>query len=189
MVSTCVPSERLAEFVAPLRRHLAAGQVTGLAVGRAPAPEMRKRLREAGFTLALWHPCDDHTLRFQVNRAVARTRVEKAARAGLRAPLAWRVSVHAGGRRKKAQVYNLSERGAFLETTCPSMAGAEIDVELQLPNRCTPLPASVLHTNVPGNSLSPCAPIGMGIRFTDPSPTVTHDLSRIVENRTLDLLV
>lgn len=189
MVSTSVPSERLSQFVAPLRQHLVAGEVTGLAVGRAPAPEIRNRLREMGFTLALWHPCDDHTLRFQVNQAVARARGEKAARAELRAPLAWQVSVHAGGRHKKAQVYNLSKRGAFLETARPSMVGAEINVELPLPNGRTPLPASVVHTNVPGNLLSPCVPIGMGIRFTDPSPTVTDDLARIVEERSLNLLV
>jgi len=128
LLSTGMPSARLATFAASLRQRLAVGGLTGLAVGRAPAPEIRQRLREAGFTLALWLPFDDHTLRFQVNRAFLRARCKGPARGELRAPLAWRVTVHAAGRRKEAQLYNLSERGAFLETARPSTVGAEIDV-------------------------------------------------------------
>ncbi len=189
LLSTGMPSARLATFAASLRQRLAVGGLTGLAVGRAPVPELRQRLREAGFTLALWLPFDDHTLRFQVNRAFLRARCKGPARGELRAPLAWRVTVHAAGRRKEAQLYNLSERGAFLETARPSMVGAEIDVELQLPNGPRSLPANVLHTNVPGNLLRPHVPIGMGIRFKDPSPTISGDLARIVAQRNLDLLL
>jgi len=99
------------------------------------------------------------------------------------------VTVHAAGRRKEAQLYNLSERGAFLETARPSTVGAEIDVELQLPNGPRSLPANVLHTNVPGNLLRPHVPIGMGIRFKDPSPSISSDLARIVAQRNLNLLL
>ena len=189
LLSTRMPSARLASFAASLRHRLADGELTGLAVGEAPEPEVRQGLREAGFTLALWRPFDDHTLRFQVNRAFLRARPKGPARGELRAPLPWRVSIHAAGRRKGAQLYNLSERGAFLETARPLMVGAEIDVELQLPNGLRSLPANVLHTNVPGNLLRSHVPVGMGIRFTDPSPTLSGDLAQIVAQRSLDLLV
>jgi len=189
LLSTRLPAASLSDFAAPLRRHLAIGEVTGLAVGSAPAPEIRQRLRELGFTLALWRPFDDHTLRFQVNRAFLRARREGPARSELRAPLACRVNIHTAGRRKEAQLYNLSERGAFLETPRPSMVGTEIDVELQLPTGPRSLPASVQHTNVPGNLLRSQVPLGMGIRFRDPSPTVSDDLARIVAQRSLDLLL
>jgi hypothetical protein len=189
LLSTQMPPARLSAFAAPLQSRLAAGELTGLAVGEPPTPEIRQWLREAGFTLALWSPFDDQTLRFQVNRAFLRARSKGPARGELRAPLAWPVSIRTAGRRKEAQLYNLSERGAFLETARPSMVGAEIDVELQLPDGPRSLPANVLHTNVPGNLLRPHVPVGMGIRFRDPGPTVSGDLARMVMQRSLDLLI
>ena len=189
LLSTRMPSARLSSFATSLRHRLADGKLTGLAVGEAPEPEVRQGLREAGFTLALWRPFDDHTLRFQVNRAFLRARSKGRARGELRAPLPWRVSIRAAGRRKEAQLYNLSEGGAFLEIARPLMVGAEIDVELQLPHGLQSLPANVLHTNVPGNLLRSHVPIGMGIRFADPGPSVSGDLARIVAQRSLDLLV
>jgi hypothetical protein len=99
------------------------------------------------------------------------------------------VTIRAGGRRKEARLYNLSQRGAFLETARPSMVGAEIEVGFQLPDGPSSLPASVLHTNVTGNLRRPHLPIGMGIRFTDPSPSISDDLGRIVVQRSRDLVV
>ena len=69
------------------------------------------------------------------------------------------------------------------------MVGAEIDVELQLPRGTRSLPAKVLHTNVTGNLKRPHAPVGMGIRFEDPSPALCEDLTQIVAERSLDLLI
>jgi hypothetical protein len=189
LLSTGLPSARLSAFLAPLRRPLAAGEAIGLAVGEAPAPEVKERLREAGFNLALWSPFDDRTLRFQLNRAFLRSQADGSARGELRVPLPWRVTIHAAGRREEAQIYNLSQRGAFLETARPSMVGGELDVELQLPNGPGLLPANVLHTNVTGNLWRPHLPVGMGIRFTDLSPAIRHDLAQIVVQRNRDLLV
>jgi hypothetical protein len=189
LLDTSLPSARLSAFLAPLRRLLAAGEMSGLAVGAAPAPELRERLREAGVNLALWHPFDDRTLRFQVNRAFLRTRSDGPARAELRAPLPWRVTIHAGGRRKEAHLYNLSQGGAFLETARPSVVGAQLEVELQLSDGSASLAADVLHTNVTGNLLRPQLPIGMGVRFRDPNPAISHDLAEIVVQRNRDLLV
>jgi hypothetical protein len=188
LLSTSLPFESLWAFAASLGPHLASGELTGLAVGDVPVPAIRDRLREASFSLALWHPFDDRTLRFQVNRAFLRARGDGPARGELRAPLAWRASIHVAGRRKEAQVYSLSERGAFLETPRPSIVGTKIDVELQLPRGPRSLPGKVLHTNVTGNLLRPHAPIGMGIRFEDLSPALCDDLAQIVAQRNLELL-
>jgi hypothetical protein len=163
--------------------------VIGLAVGEAPASEVREELREAGFHLALWSPFDDRTLRFQLNRALLRSQADGSARGEVRAPLPWRVTIHAAGRRKEAQIYNLSQRGAFLETARPSMVGGELDLELQLPNGARLLPANVLHTNVTGNLRRAQLPVGMGIRFTDLSPTISHELAQIIAQRSRDLFV
>ena len=189
LLSTGLPSARLSAFLGLLRRPLAAGELTGLAVGETPGPEVRERLRETGFALALWLPFDERTLRFQANRALLRTRTDGAARAELRAPLPWRVTIRAGGRRKQARIYNLFQGGAFLETPRPSMVGAEIEVGFRLPGGSSALSASVLHTNVTGNLLRPHLPIGMGIRFRDPSPCISDDLGRIVMQRNRDLVV
>jgi hypothetical protein len=189
LLTTRLPRERLAALLAPLRAPIAAGQLTGLAVGDTPGRETRELLREAGFALALWHPFDDRTLRFQVNRAFIRSREGGPARGELRAPLSWCVSVHSGGRRKRTDLYSLSERGAFLETQRPSMAGTKIEVKLPLLNGGASLAAQVVHTNVPGNLRRPHLPIGMGIRFEDPSPAVREELTRLIVERSRDLLV
>ena len=188
LLSTGLPWESLSAFASFLGPHLASGEMTGLAVGDMPVPAIRDRLRDEGFTLALWHPFDDRTLRFQVNRAFLRARGDGPARSELRAPLALRASIHVAGRRKEAQVYNLSERGAFLETPRPSIVGTRIEVELQLPKGPRSLPGKVLYTNVTGNLLRPNTPIGMGVRFEDPSPALCEDLAQIVEQRNLELL-
>jgi hypothetical protein len=189
LLGTGVPSASLSGLAVPLRHYLASGEATGLAVGGAATPGIRRRLRELGFTLALWRPFDDHTLRFQVNRAFLRARGRGPARSELRAPLACQVEVLTAGRYQAARLYNLSEGGAFLETPRPSRVGAEIGVELQLPTGPRSLPASVQHINAPGNLLRPQVPVGMGIRFRNPSPAVSGDLARIVAQRSLDLLI
>lgn len=189
LLDTGLPPARISAFLAPLSRLLAAGEMSGLAVGRAPATVLRERLREAGVSLALWLPFDDRTLRFQVNRAFLRTRSEGPARAELRAPLPWRVILRAGERRREAHLYNLSQGGAFLETARSSVVGARLEVELQLAGGRASLSADVRHTNVTGNLLRPQLPIGMGVRFRDPDPAIRRDLAEIVVQRNRDLLV
>jgi hypothetical protein len=112
-----------------------------------------------------------------------------AARTALRVPMECRARVSGGHRSKDAFVYSLSRRGAFLATPRPSATGARVEVNLMLPDRQLTLPARVVHTNVPGNLQRACAPIGMGVRFLDPSPHVQLELDRIVEGRHRALIV
>ncbi len=189
LISADFPVPALEAAVQPLRERLDEGDLVGVVYGERPAPEAGEDLERMGFTLTLWRPFDDHTLRFQLNRAFLRGRRMGAARTELRVPMDCRAKVTGGHRSKEAFVYSLSRRGAFLATPRPSATGAKVEVNLMLPDRQLTLPARVVHTNVPGNLQRACAPIGMGVRFLDPSPHVQVELDRIVENRHRTLIV
>ncbi len=189
LISADFPVPALEAAVHPLRERLDEGDLVGVVYGERPAPEASDDLERMGFTLTLWRPFDDHTLRFQLNRAFLRGRRMGAARTELRVPMDCRAKVTGGHRSKEAFVYSLSRRGAFLATPRPSATGAKVEVNLMLPDRQLTLPARVVHTNVPGNLQRACAPIGMGVRFLDPSPHVQVELDRIVENRHRNLIV
>jgi len=189
LVSAEFPLPALEAAVEPLRQRLDEGDLVGLVFGERPAPEASESFEQLGFTLTLWQPFDDHTLRFQLNRAFLRGRRMGAARTELRVPMDCRARVSGGHRSKEAFVYSLSRRGAFLATPRPSATGARVEVNLMLPDRQLTLPARVMHTNVPGNLQRACAPIGMGVRFLDPSPHVQLELDRIVESRHRALIV
>ena len=189
LLSTGLPWESLWGFATSLGPHLAPGELTGLAVGEVPVPAIRERLREAGFTLALWHPFKRSHPALPGESGVS-PRPRRGTGPAVSCAPRWRCerASTSPGRRKEAQVYNLSKRGAFLETPRPSIVGTKIDVELQLPRGPRSLPGKVLHTNVTGNLLRPHAPIGMGIRFEDLSPALCDDLAQIVAQRNLELL-
>jgi hypothetical protein len=189
LVSAEFPLPALEAAVQPLRQRLDEGDLVGLVFGERPGPEASEAFDQLGFTLTLWRPFDDHTLRFQLNRAFLRGRRMGAARTELRVPMECRARVSGGHRSKDAFVYSLSRRGAFLATPRPSATGARVEVNLMLPDRQLTLPARVVHTNVPGNLQRACAPIGMGVRFLDPSPHVQLELDRIVEGRHRALIV
>ncbi len=138
----------------------------GFAVaGPRPGLKSRRRLQDAGVAFALWEPLDQHTLRFQVNRALAGADVVLGHRTALRAPADWAARVRSGARVKPARVYTVSASGAYLSTPSPSQRRASLRVELPLPGGRRELAARVVMTNVPGNLLRPNLPVGMGIRF------------------------
>lgn len=136
-----------------------------LAAGRPPAPEERARLRAAGVALALFEPLHDHTLRFQINRALAGAAVVRGERRSLRAPTSWEVPVLVDGRRKEARVYTVSATGAFLATPAPSLRGKGLQLEVELAGATRRLAARVVMTNVPGNLGRKALPGGMGVIF------------------------
>lgn len=189
LISADFPIPALEDAIEPLRQRFDEGDLVGVVFGDRPTPEAGEHLEQMGFTLTLWRPFDDHTLRFQMNRAFLRGRRMGAARTELRVPMDCRATISGGHRSKEAFVYSLSRHGAFLATPRPSATGARVDVSLLLPERSLSIPARVVHTNVPGNLQRACAPIGMGVRFLDPSPHVQLELDRIVETRNRSLLV
>jgi len=166
-----------------LRRLEPTGELTFVASGQRPEAEGRRLLRRAGVEIALWDPVDDHTLRFQVNRALAGSEIVRGDRTLLRAPAFWPVVVSTGSRRKPARIYSLSSGGAYLATFAPSVPGAPLSVDLPTPWGRTALRARVVMTNVPGNFLRENLPVGMAIRFEQTPPSVEQALAGWVDER------
>ena len=155
-----------------LRRLEGSGELNFVAAGQRPGREGRRLLRDAGVELALWDPVDEHTLRFQANRALASSEIVRGNRTSLRAPADWPVVVWTGLRRKPARVYSLSASGAFLSTWRPSVPQAQLRIDLPASSGTLRLPARVLMTNVPGNLIRDNLPLGMGVRFEQISPEI-----------------
>lgn len=158
------------------------------AVGPEPDAQDRKWLRAAGVRYGLWEPIDPTTLRFQINRLTAMDEGD-AIRASERVPTRLAARATAGGRTRDAQVYSLSETGAFLATPRACMNGAAIEVEIKLPSGAIAAPATVMFANVPGNLQRPNLPLGMGVRFGQLSTRDAEALRDYVESQLSHVLV
>lgn len=150
-----------------LRRLEPTGELTFVAAGCCADADGRRLLRSAGVELALWNPVDDHTLRFQINRALAESEIVLGNRQALRAPTDWPAIVWAGQRCKSARIYAISADGAYLSTMRPSLPNAPLGLEFPLPSGRVRVNARVVSTNVPGNLLRRQLPLGMAVRFED----------------------
>ena len=177
-----LPAFDLSAALRFLRKLEPTGELTFVAAGRRPEREVRTLLRGAGVELALWEPVDDHTLRFQSNRALATSDIVRGSRSALRAPTDWPIAVFAGARRKPARVYSLSASGAYLATPRPSLPGADVEIELPIGGGAR-VPARVVMTNVPGHFLRENLPLGMGISFETFSPAFRDTLARWARER------
>jgi hypothetical protein len=166
-------------------RELVSDRELGVLVG-GPRPAARElaRLRDAGAELALFEPIDDHTLRFQLNRAVCGTSPEASQRRAVRVPADWAVRVRLGPREKPARVYCVSATGAYLATSRPSFRGSLLYVTLPLPTGPVDVAGRVVMTNVPGNLVRDNLPLGMAVQFTGLSPDVESSLQRFAEQQT-----
>jgi hypothetical protein len=188
VVPTSLADRGLRRSLKPVRRAGARGGLQLAAFGPEPERSARRLLRAAGVRYALWEPVEEATLRFQLNRltrAGATHEVRRARRAPSRVP----ARVYAGGRGRDTLVYSLSESGAFLETPRACMSGAEVEVELLLPDTTVTLAGSVAFANVPGNLQRPNLPLGMGVHFHEPSATERNVVVGYVESRLAQLEV
>jgi PilZ domain-containing protein len=161
-----LPAVDLRTALDALRRLVPAHEVTWLGAGRDPGRAGRERMRGAGVQLDLFDPIDLHTLRFQVNRALAGPKGIDGRRRTVRAPADWPVTIRAGARKKEGRLYSVSATGAFVAIDQPSVVRAEVTLELGLPGSVR-LAASgrVAMTNVPGNLTRRSLPFGMGVQF------------------------
>jgi len=148
--------------------------------GPLPNPETRDRLRGAGLRLALWEPFDDGALRFQLNRA---RHHKGSGRDELRIPTTLMARIIAADRPRDAIIYNLSARGAFLETPRAQLRGALIEIEIPLPSGVVRAHARVRFHNVAGNLLRTNLPLGMGIEFTGVPRDATEAIRVYVQER------
>ena len=188
LVCTDLPIKNLKRQLRKLRK---AGPASGLlfvSMGKAPPSQERKKLRAAGLKLALWEPYDDATLRYQLNRAVNGDRDDHK-RADPRAPTDLAVRILVADRAKQAMLYSLSAGGAFLQTTRASMNGAQIEIELQLPEGPVSTRGEVIFSNVPGNLQRPNLPLGMGVRFDDLDNPTRNKIQSYVKQRLSQLEV
>jgi PilZ domain-containing protein len=145
------------------------GGLTFVAAGRDPGEEGRRRLRDAGVRIGIFDPVDLHTLRFQINCALADglpLPPARSKRTTLRAPADWKVVALSGGRAKEGRVYSISPTGAFVVLPQPWMIRSQ--VELRWTHAFTGTVSAacrVVMTNVPGNVMRRSLPLGMGLRF------------------------
>jgi len=184
-----LPTLDLERALRALRTLPGGAQLPLLVSGPRPDAASRARLREAGVSLALWEPLDDHVVRFQVNRALAGLTPPVVPRRAERVPTDWPVEVRIGGRARPARVYTVSARGAFLATNGPSPRRALVHVALPLPDSELRVSGEVASTNVPGNLRRRNLPIGMGVRFVGLSSSAEQALLRYTAERALDLCV
>lgn len=168
------------------------GQLAVLVAGTPPRTDDRKRLREAGAELALFEPLDDHTLRFQLNRALAGASDGPGGggeRRAVRVPTDWPVRVRMGGREKPARVYCISSSGAYLATSRPSFRGSLLYVTVPLPSGTVDLAGRVVMTNVPGNLVRENLPLGMAVQFTGTALEVEDSLREFAERQSAALRI
>jgi hypothetical protein len=133
--------------------------------GSPRSEEACRALYNAGVRLPLWEPIDAHTLRFQLNRALAGGQSFRRRRGARRVPSSARAIVHSRGRAKEARLYTLSAQGAFLATAMPSLRGTEVNVELPFLASVGRLGGRVVLTNVAGNLMKKNLPAGMAVQF------------------------
>ncbi len=182
IAAVCSTAEQRPEMVSALRAAEDPERLRIVLVGARPPAVEIETARQAGANFGLWDPFHDSELRFVMNQAgYDATRGE--ARDELRVPTQLSAFVHVGGARKPAGVYNLSLRGAYLETPRPNGAGTTVEVELLLCGRSVHIPAEVVSTNVPGNLRRANRPIGMGVRFLEVDREAEEQLAKHIETR------
>jgi hypothetical protein len=184
VVPSELPAVSLRAALDSLRKLVPASPPVFLAAGRDPGAEGRRLLRDAGVTLAIFDPVDLHTLRFQLNRALAGDKPVRHRRRTLRAPADWPVSLRVGLREKSGRVYAISATGAFISLAQPWMVKSKVDLELTAPGRATAHVSSrVVMTNVPGNVMRRNLPYGMGVQFEHLSEATSVALLIYAESR------
>ncbi len=173
-----LPAADLRTALEALRKVSLVDRLAFLVSGSLPQSDRRRELADAGAEFALWEPVDDHTLRFQINRAIAERIPRDSRRRALRAPASWPVDLRVGWRHKKARVYTISATGAFLATPAPAQRGASVVAKMALPMANVRAAGRVVFTNVPGNLMERSLPVGMGVRF-EGTPPETEALLRV----------
>jgi hypothetical protein len=144
---------------------IAGGPLWFLATGPTASREERARLRSAGVSYALFDPLHDHDLRFQLNRAFARSSIVRGSRRALRAPTTWTIPIVTRSGKRDVGLYTVSAGGAFLATPAPALRGTTLRMQVPLRDGAIVLDARVVATNVPGNLAQRLLPSGMAVTF------------------------
>jgi len=183
VIPTDLPAASLPGALAAFRKLSPVEPLAFMVSGSRPSASRRRELAHAGVEFALWEPIDAHTLRFQINLAMAGHVARASRRRALRAPASWAVQLRVGKRLKEARVYTISARGAFLATPAPAMRRSAVVTEIPLPMATVPITGRVVSTNVPGNLINRSLPPGMAVRFEDTPPETEALLQIYAEER------
>jgi hypothetical protein len=189
VIPTDLPAADLRGALGALRQLSAAEQLAFMVSGSRPDEARRRELAHAGVEFALWEPTDAHTLRFQINHALAGHIPRASRRRALRAPASWPVQLRVGRRHKEARVYSISARGAFLATPAPALRRSVVAGEIPLPMATVRITGRVVSTNVPGNLMKHSLPVGMAVRFDGTPPETEALLQVYAEERRRSLQV
>jgi hypothetical protein len=184
-----LPVPDLDRAIAALRAPARSRVLRFLTTGMRPDASERSLIRNAGVEFALWEPFDDHTLQFQINRALTEGTPPARRRHAVRVPTNLPVRVTTGRREKQARVYCISAEGAYLATPRPSLPKAVIHFSLPLPTGELRLTGEVVMTNVPGNLMRTNLPAGMGVRFTGYTREAADSILAFTEARARALVV
>jgi hypothetical protein len=178
-----LPAANLRAALEALRELSVVEHLALLVSGSSPPSGRRRELAHAGVEFALWEPVDAHTLRFQINRAMAAPIPHASRRRALRAPVSWPIDLRAGKRYKEARVYSISAKGAFLATPAPALRRSLVVAKIPLPMGTVRTTGRVVSTNVPGNLMKRSLPVGMAVCFEGTSPETEALLHIYAEER------
>jgi hypothetical protein len=173
-----LPVTDLRTALEAFRSASAAERLAFLVSGSRPPTGRRTELAEAGVEFALWDPVDAHTLRFQINRAMAGDISQPSRRGALRAPASWPVDLRVRWRHEKARVYTISAGGAFLATSAHAPPRSSVFAKMDLPMATVRTSGRVVFANAPGNLMKRSLPVGIAVRFED-TAAETEALFRI----------
>jgi hypothetical protein len=171
-----VPLETLERLLAPVSERLANRQLAGFYFGDRVET---RRFHELGLRHRLSMRNPSH-LRFALNRGLELGHRRRSKRGEPRVAVGWEARAVMGNRAKPVWVYTVSSTGAFLETPRPFCRGVEIRLELELPELCDPIRARVVYGNVPGNLVLPKAPLGMAVKFLEPSQRSVREIHSLI---------
>jgi len=184
VVPSDLPAVNLRGALEFMRRLAPETHLAFLGAGRDPGAAERRRMRDAGVQLAIFDPIDLHTLRFQLNRAMAGAKPVRGRRRTLRAPADWPAVVRSGGREKQGRVYSISATGAYVAVDQPWMVKSRVELRLATPESGTiSAEGRVVMTSVPGNVMRKSLPFGMGIQFDHLSEAASVALLVYAEER------
>jgi CheY-like chemotaxis protein len=183
VIPTDLPAASLPGALGALRQLSPVEPLAFMVSGSRPSESRRRELAHAGVEFALWEPIDAHTLRFQINHAMAGHVPRASRRRALRAPASWPAQLRVGTRHKEARVYTISARGAFLATPAPAVCRSVVATEIPLPMATVRITGRVVSTNVPGNLMNRSLPVGMAVQFQDTPPETEALLQIYAEER------
>ena len=134
-----------------------------LAIGRKPAEARLQALRDVGIRIGLFEPIEDGMLPFCLGQAMLGQAAQRRRHGRVPTDLTAIVRTQAGAR--TAGVHEMSAGGAYLATLLPLAQGTQVPIELRLPDRTVQVEASVVWSNLIGETRRDGHPTGMAVKF------------------------